>query len=196
MKRAPADKDLKFEEVSKNLFALLQSVGPAKITHSLVAKKAGVSRAWLYKYVGAKKDDLIHMALQHLGKKLTERDVGEIVTTKAELTQSIVTGMQRMFENTREYPWFVPVYFKYRGSKTAIGETIADVEQAYIERQAAHFETIFKYPRAQAVIAAEILTSFRMGLAFSWQHGELSRKSDQTQVLKSVEHWMNELFLA
>jgi AcrR family transcriptional regulator len=195
-KTAVNEKEQKFEEVSRTLFALLQTVGPAKITHSVVAKRAGVSRAWLYKYVGSKKEDLMVMAIQHLGKRLTERDLNDVITTKAELRESIVLGMQRMFENTRDYPWFIPVYFKFRGSPTAIGETIAGVEQDYIARQAKHFEKVFRYSKKQAVVAAEILTSFRMGLAFSWQHGELSKKSDQKEVLRSIEAWINELFSA
>ena len=196
LETAPTDKAQKFEDVTRVLFAVLQTAGPAKITHSLVAKKAGVSRAWLYKYVGSNRDDLIQMAVLHLGKRLTERDLGEVVKTKAELTKSIVLGMGRMFENTKEHPWFIPVYFKYRGAQGALGQAIADVEQDYIKRQAVLFQKVFKYSAPRAVIAAEVLTSFRMGLAFSWQHGELSKKSDQTEVLKSVEHWITELFTA
>ncbi len=192
----PSDKAQKFEDVTRVLFALLQTAAPSKITHSLVAKKAGVSRAWLYKYIGADRDALIEMAVRHLGKRLTERDLGDVIETKDQLTKSIVLGMNRMFENTKAHPWFIPVYFKYRGAHGVVGQAIADVEQDYISRQALHFQKVFKYPRRQAVIAAEVLTSFRMGLAFSWQNGELSKKSDQTDVMKSIEHWMSELFMA
>lgn len=191
-----SDKAQKFEDVTRVLFSLLQTSGPAKITHSLVAKNAGVSRAWLYKYVGSSKDDLIEMAVRHLGKRLTERDLGEVVDDKHQLTSSIIEGMNRMFENTRTHPWFIPVYFKYRGSSGVLGKAISDIEQDYIARQSLHFEKIFRYSKPQATIAAEILTSFRMGLAFSWQNGELSKKVDQTDVLKSVRHWMTELFMA
>lgn len=191
-----SEKEQKFEAVTLTLFALLQTVGPSKITHSAVAKKASVSRAWLYKYVGAEKEDLMVMAIRNLGKRLTERDLAEVISTKQELSESIVLGMSRMFENTVNFPWFIPVYFKYRGSRSAIGETIAEVEQDYIARQSKHFEKIFKYPKKRAVVAAEVLTSFRMGLAFSWQHGELSRKSNKVDVLQSIEHWISELFAA
>ena len=193
---SPSDKAQKFEDVTKVLFSLLQTGGPSKITHSIVAKKAGVSRAWIYKYIGSSKDDLIQMAVRHLGKRLTERDLGDVVETKEQLTTSIVLGMSRMFENTKNHPWFIPVYFKYRGSQGVLGQAIADVEQDYISRQSAHFEKVFMYSKQQATVAAELLTSFRMGLAFSWQHGELAKKADPSEVLKSIEHWISELFLA
>lgn len=191
-----SDKESKFEVVTLTLFALLQTSGAAKITHSLVAQRAGVSRAWLYKYVGSKKEDLISMAIRHLGKKLTERDLGEVIESKEDLKNAIVLGMTRMFQNTKEYPWFIPVYFKYRGSLSAVGLAIAEVEQDYIARQAQLFEKVFRFPHSRAIIAAEILTSFRMGLAFSWQHGELGKKADQTEVLASIDHWIHELFSA
>lgn len=95
------------------------------------------------------------------------RDLGDVIETKDQLTKSIVLGMNRMFENTKAHPWFIPVYFKYRGAHGVVGQAIADVEQDYISRQ-----------------------------AFSWQNGELSKKSDQTDVMKSIEHWMSELFMA
>lgn len=190
------DKMDKFNAVSKALFALLGALGHHKITHTLVAKKAGVSRAWIYKYIGADKEDLIRFAIDHLGMHLTQRDMADTISTKEDLVKAICTGMQRMFENTQDYPWFVPVYFKYRGTDTAPGRSIAEVEQAYIRRQSKHFETHFSYPKDRALMASEILTAFRMGLAFSWQRGELSQKADQNKVMESVEFWMTELFMA
>lgn len=194
--KSSSDKEAKFEEVTKTLFSLLQSAGPQKITHSLVAQRSGVSRAWLYKYVGSKKEDLMVMAIRHLGKKLTERDLGEVIETKAELRQAIVLGMTRMFQNTKEYPWFIPVYFKYRGLSSPLGTAIGEVEQDYIARQAHLFEKVFRFSPSRSIVAAEVLTSFRMGLAFSWQHGELGKKADQSEVLASIDHWINELFSA
>ncbi len=136
------------------------------------------------------------MAIRHLGKKLTERDLGDIITSKEDLKNAIVLGMTRMFQNTKDYPWFIPVYFKYRGSPTPLGAAIGEVEQDYIARQAQLFERVFRFPHARAIVAAEVLTSFRMGLAFSWQHGELGKKADQTDVLVALDHWIHELFSA
>jgi AcrR family transcriptional regulator len=190
------DKKLeKFEAVSLALFHLLATQPLAKITHANVARRAGVSRAWLYKYLGADKDDLIRFAIEHLGRKLTERDSADVIRTKADFVDAIVLGVERMFENTREFPWFVPVYFKYKGTSTTPAKAIHEIEQTYVQRQAATMKRIFKSQTSnQSMIAAEILTTMRMGLAFNWQHGEISKLGSQANFLMSVRHWVTELF--
>lgn len=193
--KAQPSKTEKFEAVSLALFHLLALQPLAKITHAQVARRAGVSRAWLYKYLGSDKDDLITFAIEHLGRKLTERDKEDVIRTKQDLVQAVVTGVSRMFDNTRDFPWFIPVYFKYKGTPTTPAKAIHDIEQAYVRRQAQVMSKIFKsYNLEQAMIAAEILTTMRMGLAFNWQQGELSKRGSQRDILAYVEKWVTELF--
>jgi AcrR family transcriptional regulator len=190
-------KEEKFHAVSVALASLLNTVGPNKITLSQVAKKAKVSRAWIYKYIGAENEDLIRFAIEHIGREVTQKDLNEVVNSKEELVQSITRGIGRMFQNTAEYPWLIPVYYKYRGTDTAPGKLIDAVEQAYVNRQAQQIKKHFNsYSAEQAMIASEILTATRMGLAFTWQRGELNKKASKDQVLASLEHWLKELFNA
>ena len=179
-----SNKQTKFDAVSETLFALLASHGVTKVTHSLVAARSGVSRAWLYKYIGPSKEDLIAFAIEHLGKRVTERDAHDHIGSKEDFADNVIVGMSRMLKVTRDFPWFIPVYFKYRGGEAAPARSIREVEQAYIKRQAAHFETYYGYSKKRAALEAEVLTSFRMGLAFAWQQGEMKKKTDEEQLLQ------------
>lgn len=195
-KKIKSNKNEKFDVVCKALFSLLEQHGPFKVTHSLVSKKANVSRAWLYKYIGSNKEDLIRFAIDHFAAMLIQNDMNQDIRTKDDLLQIICHGINRTFDHTQTYPWFIPVYFKYRGTPTAPGRSIADAEQAYVKRQARHFESIFSYPKKNALMTSEILTALRMGLAFSWQKGDLKQKASQTEVMASITHWLHELFHA
>ncbi len=190
-------KEEKFHAVSVALGALLNKIGPTQITVTQVAKKAQVSRAWIYKYVGKDREDLIRFALEEIGKDVTQRDIGDVINSRDDLVKSIIDGVDRLFQRTNDYPWLIPVYYKYRGTDTPPGRLVDSIEQAYIDRQSQRLEQHFEsYDKGQAVIAAEILTSFRMGLAFAWQRGDLKKKASKTEVLASVETWLTELFNA
>lgn len=195
--RRITSKEEKFHSVSVALASILNKLGPNKITVTQVAKKASVSRAWIYKYVGSDTEDLIRFAIEHLGKDVTERDLTEVIRNRKDLVKSVSSGIERMFQKTNEYPWLIPVYYKYRGTDTAPGRFIDSVEQAYVNRQAKRLMQHFKgYDADKAMIAAEILTATRMGLAFAWQRGELRKKASKNDVLASVEAWLSELFYA
>ncbi len=197
VKNRMTSKEEKFHAVSVALGALLNKTGAGKITVTQVAKRANVSRAWIYKYVGKDSEDLIRFAIEHLGQDITQRDLTDVIRSRKELVTSVTSAMDRIFDKTREYPWFIPVYYKYRGTDTAPGRLIDSVEQAYVDRQTKRLMQHFKsYDHDKAVIAAEILTAFRMGLAFSWQRGDLKKKASKSEVLASVESWLSELFNA
>lgn len=185
----------KFEQVSLALFQLLATQPLVKITHAKVARKANVSRAWIYKYIGSDKDALITFAIEHLGKKLTERDLADVIESKGDLIAATIAGVDRMFENTSTYPWFIPVYFKYKGTSSSPAQAIRDIEQAYVKRQATLMKRVFKsYNQKQAEAAAEVLTTLRMGLAFNWQMGELKSRGSREEILAFIGQWIGELF--
>jgi hypothetical protein len=185
-----SSKTLKFDAVAKSLFELLGSGALTRVTHSNIAKKSNVSRAWLYKYIGKERDDLISFAIDHLGKQIIERDRLDVVTNADELKRNIVTGVERMFGNTVAFPWLIPVYYKYRGTPTKPGESIREIEQSYVRKQAKHFTKFAGYSETKANLAAEILTSFRMGIAFGWQSGDIRNRGDSGEVLDILRDWL------
>ena len=68
---AGTDKDSKQEKLEKVAAACLSIVhaqGPRALTLSRVARSAGVSRAWIYKYIGGSHDELIECAAEYFGK--------------------------------------------------------------------------------------------------------------------------------
>ncbi len=182
------------DRVANAVFSLLFMLDEKGISMARVARSAKVSRPWIYKYIATNKEELIRFAILCTGKALTERDKELVVANRKEFVESILLGMKRMFQNTEQYPFFIPVYFKYKGTSGIAGQTIDLVEQAYNERQAKLMHSIFKMPNRAATFSAEMLTTFRMGLAFNWQRGTLKNKAREDELLGALQGYFESLF--
>ena len=195
MKQQPYNiKELKMARVANAVFLLLSTVGENGVSVSRVARRAKVSRPWIYKYIATGRPELIRFGILFTGKKLTELDKHIEIKTRAEFVDAILIGMERMFRNTEEYPHFVPVYFRFKGVQGVAGKTVELIEQDYVERQSKHFRDIFRMTQHQADFSAELLTTFRMGLAFSWQRGSLKTKARQAELLAALRDYFNGMF--
>lgn len=187
-------KELKIQKVSEAVFSILVNAGINGLTHARVARLSGISRSWLYKYIGAEKNDLMKFAIQCLGEQLTTQDVEDEIRNKEEYLHSIVRGMERMFDNTLKYPYFIPVYYRFKGTPTAPGEAVTKVENQYIDRQAKILKKVFAISLAEAKVSAVLMTSFRMSIAHTWQFGSLKNQVSKEDLLGIVAVYLEELF--
>lgn len=187
-------KELKIKKVSEVVFSILVNSGITGLTHARVARLSGVSRSWIYKYIGSQKNDLMKFAIQCLGEQLTNQDVQDQIDSKEDYIQSILRGMERMFENTSKYPYFIPVYFRFKGTSTAPGEAVQKVENQYIERQSKILKKVFQISLAEAKISAILMTSFRMSLAHTWQFGSIKNQITTDDLIGILHVYLEELF--
>lgn len=70
----PTGKEERFRRVCEAVLATLLRGGPDALAVSTLARKAGVSRAWIYKYVGADQDALLEAAAHVVGDAFIDRD--------------------------------------------------------------------------------------------------------------------------
>ena len=187
-------KSEKMHQVAASIFSILINFNLEDLNFARVARLSKVSRPWLYKYIGKNKSDLMKFAIEYLGKYVTNQDISEKVETRSQFVESVLQGMERMFAISEKYPFFIPVYFKYKGTNTPPGNAIHDVEQAYIKRQSLLLQKIYpSFDTRKAEFSAEMMTSFRMVLAFNWQRGELSKKASKAEVLGAMGVYLKEL---
>ncbi len=183
----------KMHESAKAIFNILLAKSVEDVSFSQVARRAKVSRPWLYKYIGSKKEDLVHFAIEYIGKYITTLDINEVIETREQFRDHITRGIKRMFVICEEYPFFTPVYFRYKGTKTVPGESMKLVEQAYIKRQTSIITKLYNMDLTTAEVTAEMLTGFRMVLAYNWQRGELKNKANEEFITQIIHHYLTEL---
>jgi AcrR family transcriptional regulator len=165
------DKAKKLDSVAASIARLLVQHGPESVTHARVARAANVSRAWLYKYLGSTRPDLIHFATVHFGNLLAEFDARPRTSSRAEWMCDTVAGMRDLIEKSARHPWVLPLYFRYLGTDGELGRTIAELEKAYIETTASEVAAVFGLEREAARWVAELLFCARMTLVHRHQLG-------------------------
>lgn len=177
-------------KVCEAALRLIAVHGTERLTHTLLAKSAGVSRAWIYKYLGPDKDDLIDFAVDQFGKMFSELERPSFVKSKTDWKNSFLLGLRHLLQDSEKYPWILTLYFRYKGTKTRIGIRIQKVEKLYVKKSQNELEKVFGMNPTRAKLMAELLISMRMGLSHAWST-ELKGKSSEDDVLEEMQSILN-----
>lgn len=185
-------KDLKFQAVTQALLKILSS-SHLEITHSQVSRLSGVSRAWLYKYIGQTAHDLTQFAarqiahdLLHLGGLPTEVMKDKDVSAE-KLINHIFQASEHLFALSEYEKDIFKIYFKYLGTDTTIGKLIQQYEKQQIKNLSEAFIQIMNWEKQKALDLAEIILAIKFGISGRLASGAMSatlRKKDLNQRLK------------
>jgi AcrR family transcriptional regulator len=176
-----ADKSDKMARLAEATLRLVAQFGDKGMGFSRLARAAGVSRAWIYKYWGTR-EELIAFATDHFGAAFTMQGNARPPAASAkEWLDGVTTDFAQLLERTRAHPLVLALYFRFRGSQTPIGKRIARVEAIQADREIAELRRLYGLSRADGARMAEIIGSIRMGLAHSWSVGELTAVSTAAQ---------------
>jgi DNA-binding transcriptional regulator YbjK len=180
------DKQAKFHSVAEAVFTILIRGGIENLSHTRVASVSGVSRAWLYKYIGKNSDDLITYSLDAIGKEFAK--IGVLLSQQSadDVRTSLFDGTFRMLESSEKNPALMALYSRYAGTATPVGQKIAELEKEYLEAVRSQLETFFKLPATEAAVVAEVLHAMRMGLAVRYSVHGLREKADYDGILRGI----------
>ncbi|HVK62652.1 MAG TPA: hypothetical protein VM432_13925 [Bdellovibrionales bacterium] len=121
----------KLLDVSCNVLKQDLLTGHKKWTIARVAKDAKVSRAWIYKYLGAKREEILLSSLQTV--------MDDFLFMSPEAQRFLQKhGSLGAFKKTRDlvakYPEVIIFVLKHAQSKDAIGQVIRDREKIYTSK--------------------------------------------------------------
>jgi AcrR family transcriptional regulator len=162
--RNKSSKEEKQRAISMATLEVIDKEGITGITYSKVARKSGVSRAWIYEYVGKDKKALIEFAADVLASHFSRARL-EIPKTKEELENQLKDAVDFLFESTIENPVLIKIYFRFRGTDNPLGEIIKKYEKHWLDSATKSGVNIFELPQDQAQLLAEILLTLRLGFA-------------------------------
>jgi hypothetical protein len=184
------DKQAKFQAVAEGIFQILIRGGIENLSHTRVAEVSNVSRAWLYKYIGKKPDDLIDFSIDAIGKEFAKTDSLLHHQSADEVRSRLFDGTFRMLRDAAKNPALLALYYRYVGTQNPIGKKIRQLEDRYIVLVANHLQKYFGLPKGEAVIVSEVLHGMRMGLAHRYSNTDLREQADYEAVLKGVRRVM------
>ncbi len=158
------EKYLKFAEAT---LKLIFHSGEEALSHSQVARAAGVSRAWVYKYIGRDRTDIIEFAVDYFGKLYSGLETPFEKMNRNNWREVLLQRTHDFLSRTQKNRWIVPLYYRFKGTDSTFGRRLDRIESAYLQKLEAELLPILgKKEGARVKAVCEVLTALRLGLAF------------------------------
>lgn len=162
--QAKSSKEDKQRAVSKAILEVIEKDGLTGITHSKVSRKSGVSRAWIYEYVGKQKNDLIEFGAEAFASDFVRAKL-ELPKNREQLEKQLKEGIDFVFNTVALDPVIIKLYFRFRGTDNPVGNVIGKYEKQWFEGAQKTITEILGIPSEQASILAELVMTLRLGFA-------------------------------
>jgi len=161
---AKSTKEQKQIAVSMAVLEVIEKDGIIGMTHSKVARKSGVSRAWIYEYVGKEKNAFIEYAAESIASYFSRIKMN-LPDTKEKLQLQLKDGIQFLFDSATNDPVIIKLYFRFRGTANPIGEVIRKYEKQWLNAATKSVTKSLGLPAEQAALFAELMLTLRLGFA-------------------------------
>lgn len=163
----PSDKSARFDRVAHAVIRAILRHGVDHFTIATVARWAEVSRAWIYKYFGSGREELVAFAARHFGEQFAElrvhRPAESVAAWRDTMYQATVQGLHDIDAR----PWMIQVRFQHRTARDPLGEVIREVEQRHEAKLRAELPpTLARHPRMPRLLT--LITESRMGVFHWW----------------------------
>lgn len=162
---ALSTKEQKQIAVSVAVLEVIESDGLSGVTHSKVSRRAGVSRAWIYEYIGKEKSGLVEFAAEVLAGHFARINIVELPKTRAELELQLQEGLDFLMKSVESTPVTIRLYFRFRGTSNPIGDVIQKHETQWLQKASKTLNSVLGLPKEQALLLAEFVLTVRMGFA-------------------------------
>ncbi len=168
MNEVRSSKEEKYHRVYEECLKLIHENGLRSVNHSSVARKARVSRPWIYKYMGDSRDDLISSAVKYFGTEFTKFSLRKIeITGPKAMLRAMWEGTWNNLEFASQYPFIIALYVRFAGTDNILGQTIDEIETLYLRRLKSKFNQVLANEKL-AEEAAKIVKSIRIGAALEF----------------------------
>jgi len=151
--------------VSIAILEVIEKDGLLGVTHSKVARKSKVSRAWIYEYIGKEKSALVEFAAEVFASHFARAKLTELPKTKSELENRLKEGTDFLFTSVSLSPVVIKLYFRFRGTNNPIGDVIQKHEKQWLGSASKTLFEVLHMPQKQASILAELMLILRLGFA-------------------------------
>lgn len=179
-------KEEKLLAVSVAVLEVIEKDGVLGVTHSKVSRKSGVSRAWIYEYIGQDKNAFIKFAAESVAGYFSRIQM-TLPADKEQLKSQLGDGIQFLFDSAIKDPVIVKIYFRFRGTGNAIGKVIEKYESQWTKIATKSAAKILNVPDGQAALIAETALTLRLGFAHKIASSE-SPKEARAQAEKIFDH--------
>lgn len=184
----PTDaKSEKYFNVSRAILETLEQEGVSALSHTLIARKANVSRAWIYEYMGRERQDLLDIASETFGSYFTRTNIPVEIKTAEDLLKLLRAGHEMTFQKLEAEPVLIKLYFRFKGTNTPMGTVIKKYEKHWLDYMTKIFMRVLNYNEAAALNICRIILTLRLGFCHRIVTSSNAAK-EKKEAWESLEH--------
>ncbi|MEQ1565101.1 MAG: hypothetical protein ABMA64_05645 [Myxococcota bacterium] len=159
-----SEKESRFHRVAWSVAVSLLRGGPESLRVAEVARRARVSRPWIYKYLGKDRTSLLTFTVGLYARAFAAPVEGELASL-----DRLAAGTRKGLDDVLTAPWCVLVYMRYRHAKGALGDAIRRALRGQATDLAGRLPGALRGDTA----VAWVFESARLGLYHEWLDPEV-----------------------
>lgn len=191
-----SSKEERFHKVAEVVAALVLRQGREGLKFATVARRSGVSRAWIYKYFGKDPAALVSFAIGLYGEAFTEMGTSRVASDLSEWRDIVHEATRKGLRDTLVAPWCIQVYFRHRHTPDEIGVAIRDIEARHIEHFLSGMPASLRGDLAAARRFVEIFMSSRLGAYHRWLdpavRARITEEHAAVELLRPLDQFVRE----
>lgn len=171
-----SSKEFKYHSVYSAVLEILNSRrGLTGVNHSALSRGSGVSRPWIYKYVGKTKEEVIQRTAEHYIDELFCRRKLPVINELGELKRFIREDSISFLKEAQNHHQLIPLIFIYFESAGPVGDIVRSVFKQYSKRLSKDIQRVLEISRDDAEFMSELISIIRIGLSFFLIRGDRSK---------------------
>lgn len=188
---SPRGKQRKLSRVADAVArALLRAARPEAIPYSAIARGAGVSRGWIYKYLGTDRRALLDFVASHFARDFGELGERRSYRDAADWVDGVVASNRKALRDVLRWPFVVTLYLRHRSRDDALGSKIRELEREFVRKFSAEIpRDAIADPRRRAIFAETFLAA-RFGIWQRWLDPAFRRRYREDEVLEMMRLWL------
>lgn len=175
------EKFIRVEEVTLGLLAENEK----KFSISLVAKRAKVSRAWIYNNFGGKTQDFLDSVAKMAGGRFASVGDCPPLNTPEDIRKFFHLITEKTLRDVDNFPWIPKMYFSHGGKNTQLGRIFREIEQKHL-RELAKLLQRLGLSEKEAEFQAWAAIKMRLAVCQAWADDEEFRKMGRATAIRMM----------
>lgn len=173
----------KYLKVSNAVMQIVAKDGLLKLNVSKVSKLSGVSRPWIYQYMGKDRKKLISYSAQICADFFARSHISIELNSIEELKLKLRQGAEFALATCLKNPSLPQIYFKYNGADNWLGHAIQGYQNAWIKKFSKHFVRVLKIDTE----AAQSLSKGILLIRLAFSHDAIARSKSNIKFESELE---------
>jgi AcrR family transcriptional regulator len=175
----------RFHDVALAVTTILRHRRPDDLSVSRVARRAGVSRAWVYKHFGADTNALLDFAVRELADFFASKERRHDPSSIEAWLASIEAAVGASLDDVLEAPWALDLYFRYRNHPGSLGDVMRVIEVRYVDQFIGDMPEALR-SRSDTRSFAVLFTNTRMNLMWTWSQPRFRADVPKDQAVRHL----------